>query len=418
MISIYPKDADNYSELLTSPEQQLTFSTTTLDAKSELGDVETLSTSVPAPSRSSHIIGEPTSELTVIEPEYHNDTVCATDNITTAEEPDSTQDEYQNSRSRSKDTLASDTSIVNITMEALISDSVQITPEQRGISQDVSSQQLYSQDITASQDETSHLQVDVNSQLSSHEIMDQLNMCQPTRCSQDISVSRDTLASDASIVNASIEALVGDSAQITPEQRDSLQDVSFQQLCSQDITALQEETSHLQIDVSPQLSSHETTDQPNMCHPTPTELSQDVPVSQDVTSTCEESSDRSLPDLTCEQALSDSVSQDVTIPYGEPVREVTSLVTGPLVPNTELNIPPHRSLPVQEQDQFISDPNTGSKSPIRAIPLHSPTSYDSTLESVRDERSLNHTKDGAVSLASSISVFTVTRSNAEKAKND
>ena len=51
----------------------------------------------------------------------------------------------------------------------------------------------------------------------------------------------------------------------------------------------------------------------------------------------------------------------------------------------ELNIPPHGSPPV-------------------------------TLESVMDERSLDHTKDGAVSPASSISVFTVTRSNAEKAK--
>ena len=379
------EDADNYSESLTSPEQQLTFSTTTLDAKTELGDVETLSTSVPSLSRSSHIIGEPTSELTVVEPEHHDDIVCAMDSITTANEPDSTQDEYQNLWSRSKDTLASDTSIVNISME--ICDSVQITPEQRGISQDVSSQQLSSQDITASQDKTSHLQVDANSQLSPLEITDQPNVCQATRCSQDVSVSRDTLYSDGSIVNISMEALAGDSTPITPDQHDSLQDVSSQQFCSHDITPSQEETPRLQIYVNPQLSSHETTHQPNMCHPTSTELSQDVPVLQSVTppSTCEESSDFSPPDLTCEKVLSDSVSQDVTIPYGEPVGEVINPVTGPLVSNTELNIPPHGSPPV-------------------------------TLESVMHDRSLDHTKDGAVSPASSISVFTVTRSNAEKAK--
>ena len=418
VILIYPEDADNYSESLTSPEQQLTFSTITPDAKTELGDVETLSMSVPAPSVSSHIAGEPTSELTVIEPEYPDDTVCATDNVTAAAEPDLTQDEYQNSWPRSKDTLASDTSIVNISMEALVGDSVQITPEQRDSSQDVSSQQLCSQDITASQDETSRLQIDVNPQLSSQEITDQPNMCQPTRCSQDVPVLRDTLASDTSIVNISMEALDGDSAQITPEQCDSSQDVSSQQLCSQDITASQDETSHLQIDVSPQLSSQEIMDQPNMCHPTPTRFSQDVPVLWDVTSpsTCEQSSDLSLPEITCEQGLSDSVSQDETIPYGEPIAEVISPVSGPLVPNTELDIPPYGSPPVREQDQSIFDPNTGSKSPARAIPLHSPTSNNSTLDSVRDERSLDHTKDGAVSPASSISVFTVTRSNAEKAK--
>ena len=375
LTSMDHEDADNHSESLTSPEQELTLSTTTLDTKTELCDVETLSTSVPSP-RSSHIIGELTSELTVIEPKHHDDIVCIVDSITTADEPDLTQDEYQNLWSRTKDTLASDTSIVNISME--IRDFVQITPEQRGISQDVSCQQLSSHDVIASQDETSHLQVDANPQLNLHEITNQVNMCQATRCSQDVSVSRDTLDS---IVNIPMEALVCTSTPITPDQRDSSQDVSSQQFYPHDITASQEETPRLQ------LSSNGTMHQPNMCYPISTELSQDVPVPLGVTfpSTCEESPDPSLPDLTREKGLSDSVSQDVTIPYGDTVGEVINPITGPLVPNTELNTPPHGSPPV-------------------------------TLESVMHNRSLDHTKEGVVSPASSISVFTVTRSNAEKAK--
>ena len=413
MISIYPEDAVNSHDSSTSPKQQLTTSTITPETTIELENVETLETSVSSPSVGSYSVGNPNSGLTVIEPEYRNpddnvcamdnvttisdldliepeyrnpdDNVCAMDNVTTISDLDSAHEKYQNSWLYANDTLAPDTSIVNISMEALADDSVQITSDQQDSSQDVTSQQGTSEQFL--QDVAYTSSDKLNRQLGSQKLT--------TNQALDVVVSVKTMN------NPDISQEVTHPPNL-PES-----------VCSQDITALQDETSHLQSDASPQSGSQEIMDRHQSIWG-----SQEIPVSQDVTSqsTSEQSSQQSLQEITLEHNRLDSVSQDETIPYGVTIADVTSTVSRPLVLNTEFDMPPHESPPVRRKDQTISDTNIGSKNFACVTTLHSPTTNDSTTNSVNDENPSDHTKDGTVSPASSISVFTVTRSKAEKAK--
>ena len=379
------KEADNHSESLTSSEWQLTRSTAILDVKTEFCDVETLSTSVPSPMSSFHIVREPTSELTVIEPEHHDDVVCTGDSITTAEEPDLVQDAYQTLWSSSKDTLSPDKSTVNTSME--IRDSAQTTHEQScDTSQDVTCQKLSSQDVTVSQGET-------------YQVTNQVTMCQETGFSQDVSVSQDTLGST---VNIPIKAPVSNPAITESDQRDNSQDVMFHQLNPHDTPASQEETPR------PELSSDDAMHKPNICYPISTELPQDVPVPLGVTSpsTCKVSSDPSRFDLTYAKGLSDSVSRNVLAPFGDSVGDAVNLDTD----SQDIATPP--GYPMNEVINPVTGrplPNMELNTPPRGSPLV-------TSESAMQKRPSDYTKEEVVSPAHLISVFTVTRSNAEKAK--
>ena len=143
VISIYPEDAVTLRDSSNLSEQQLVTSNITPEITIELDNVETLEKSVSSPSVGSFSVINPNSGLTVIEPQYRNsdDNVCDTDNVTTIPDLDSAHEGCHNSWLSASDTLAQDTSIVNMSMEALANDSVQTTSDQRDSSQDVTSQQ-------------------------------------------------------------------------------------------------------------------------------------------------------------------------------------------------------------------------------------------------------------------------------------
>ena len=147
---------------------------------------------------------------------------------------------------------------------------------------------------------------------------------------------------------------------------------------------------------------------------------------QDVTphSSHELSSSHSLQEVTNKQNLFDSVSQDETISQDvmthrsreATLTEVTSATSRPIVLNEKLDLPPQESPPVPRTDHTTSDSNGGSENCMHVTTSPSPATDDSAPDMVSSENFLDQTNDGIVSPASSESVFTVTRSKAEKAK--